>query len=434
MRFPIVPTLALVAILSGGRAAAEQRFPPPDFSPGYSLPVTEAQGAPARADARGYIDAAVLAGALALASYLALGRRSRRGLVLLGLGSLAYFGFYRHGCICPVGAVQNVVLAITDPGYALPLTAALFFALPLLFTLFFGRAFCAAVCPLGAVQDVVLASPVAVPGWLARALGLVPFVYLGAAVLLVATGSTFLICRYDPFVGFFRLSAGLDLTIYGAALLIIGVFVGRPYCRFLCPYGALLGLVSRLSWRRVTITPAECVRCRLCEDACPFGAITTPSPETPPARRAGKTALAVTLLALPLLMGLGALAGRALSPAFAHTHATIRLAERVWLEEAGEVEGTTDQSDAFRATGLALDDLYLAAGALRARFDTGTTILGVFAGLAAGATLLRVSLRRTRRDYEADPALCLACGRCYRYCPVETDRGKRHRKPREAAP
>ena len=62
MRFPIVPTLALVAILSGGRAAAEQRFPPPDFSPGYSLPVTEAQGAPARADARGYIDAAVLAG------------------------------------------------------------------------------------------------------------------------------------------------------------------------------------------------------------------------------------------------------------------------------------------------------------------------------------------------------------------------------------
>ncbi len=425
MRNPYAVLIALVVVLCGRHAGSEQRFPPPDFSPGYSLPVTEVQGTPARDDVRGYIDAAVLLAALAAASYLALGRRSRRGLVVLGIGSLAYFGFYRHGCICPIGAIQNVVLAVADSGYALPLTAAIFFALPLLFTLFFGRAFCAAVCPLGAIQDIVLASPVAVPGWLARALGLVPFVYLGAAVLLVAMGSTFLICRYDPFVGFFRLSAGLDLTIFGASLLVIGVFVGRPYCRFLCPYGALLGLVSRLSWRRVRITPAECIQCRLCEDSCPFGAITTPSPETPPERRAGKKALAVTLLVLPVLIALGALAGRALSPAFAHTHATIRLAERVWLEDAGRVDGTTDQSDAFRATGLSTDDLYLAAGAVRAGFDTGTTLLGAFVGLVIGATLLRISLRRKRTEYEADPALCVACGRCYRYCPVEIDRLKK---------
>ncbi len=422
MRNAGLALIALALALSSAAMGGEQRFPPPDFSPGYTLPPTEVQGAPARDDLRGYIDAAVLLGALALASYLALGRRSRNGLVLLSLFSLAYFGFYRHGCVCPIGAIQNVTLALVDARYTLPLAVVVFFALPLVFTLFFGRTFCAAVCPLGAIQDLVVVSPIALPPWLARTLGLVPFVYLGAAVLLVVMGSTFLICRYDPFVGFFRLSAGLDLAVFGACLLLVGIFVGRPYCRFLCPYGAILGLLSRVSRARVRITPKDCVNCRLCEDSCPFGAITTPSPQTPARRSAGKTALAITLLVLPLLLLAGGVVGRALGPAFARTHATVCLAERVWLEEGGKVEGTTNESDAFRATGRPADELYLAAAALKARFDTGSTVLGAFVGLVIGATLLGVSLRRRRTDYDADPALCVACGRCYRYCPVEIER------------
>ena len=75
-----------------------------------------------------------------------------------------------------------------------------------MFTLFFGRTFCAAVCPLGAVQELVAVRPVKVPRWLDQALGLLAYVYLGAAVMFAATGTAFLICRYDPFVGFFRRS------------------------------------------------------------------------------------------------------------------------------------------------------------------------------------------------------------------------------------
>ncbi len=61
------------------------------------------------------------------------------------------------------------------------------------------------------------------------------------------------------------------MLILGACFLVIGLFIGRPYCRYLCPYGALLRPLSRLSRWHVRIPPEECINCRLCADACPYG-------------------------------------------------------------------------------------------------------------------------------------------------------------------
>jgi len=279
MRTALLAALVIVGLSAAFSSAAPavSRFPPPDFESDYQRPQTTYP--PPRPGWQEATDAGVLLAALCVAAWLALKVRRRWAMVLLSIFSLGYFGFYREGCVCSVGAIQNVTLALADRTYALPLVVALFFALPLAFALIFGRVFCAGVCPLGAIQDLVLVRPVKVPTWLEKALSVAPVIYLGAAVLYAATGSLFIICRYDPFVGFFRLSGPAPMLIAGGIVLLGSMFIGRPYCRFLCPYRVLLGVCSRFAWRHATITPDECLVCSLCEDACPFGAIQRPTPE-----------------------------------------------------------------------------------------------------------------------------------------------------------
>jgi len=405
-------------------ALGVERFPPPDFESGHQLPQTTYP--PAREGVYEYIDVAVLLGALSLSSYLVLRRRSRREIFALMLFSLLYFGFWRKGCICPVGAGQNIVLSVFDSSYAVPFVVVLFFLLPLVFTLFFGRTFCAAVCPLGAIQDLVVLKPTAVPFWLESTLRLLAYLYLGAAVLLAATGSAFIICRYDPFVSFFRVSGNLNVLIIGACLLVIGVFVGRPYCRFLCPYGVILRQLSRVSKWRVTITPDECINCRLCEDSCPFGAIRGSTTDWPKRDyNKSKTRLAVLIILAPVLALSGALATRTASGWLSRAHPTVRLADRVYLEESGKVADTTDASLAFRGSGKPIEELYTDASNIQAKIGLGSLIFGVFIGLLIGFKLIKHSIRWHRTGYEADRASCLACGRCFDYCPREQVRLKK---------
>jgi polyferredoxin len=222
------------------------------------------------------LDVVVLAAAMGVSVWIVLRRRDRRWLRALTVGSLAYFGFYREGCVCPIGSIQNVTVALTDPHYSIPIVVTATFFLPLVTAVFVGRAFCGGVCALGAMQELVVIKPVQVPRRLDRMLGLLRYVYLGLAIFFAlkpVLAREFLICRFDPFVGFFRRTGPPHMLILGGVFLVAGMFVGRPYCRYLCPYGGLLAWCSRLARRGVTITPDKEMDCGLCSEACPYGAI-----------------------------------------------------------------------------------------------------------------------------------------------------------------
>ncbi|MGA2253517.1 MAG: 4Fe-4S binding protein [Thermoguttaceae bacterium] len=262
--------------------------------------------------------------------------------------------------------------------------------------------------------------PVQVPTWIDHALGLLAYVYLGAAVLFAATGAAWIICRYDPFVGLFRLTSSASMLALSAAFLGVGLFIGRPYCRWLCPYGAILALFSRVSWRHLKIPPQQCVQCRLCEDACPYGAIQRPTVALSPVERmAGRRRLIGVLCTAPILIATGALLGFAMRSSLATLHPTIQLAEQIRLEQSGQTTTRTDATEAFRATGESVESLYGRADTVVEKFAWGGAIFGGWVGLVFAVKLVQLSVRRRRTDYEPDRGACVSCGRCFWYCPEE---------------
>lgn len=421
--------IAIITIAAIGQSlyagdAPEERFPPPDLGPDYVMP--KDVGPPPRESFMVIVDIVALIGALLATSYVVLKLRSRAWTFVIMVASLLYFGFARNGCVCPIGAIQNIALACGDASYEIPVVVTVYFFAPLITTLFFGRSFCAAVCPLGAIQDVMLVKPYRLPPALSSALGLLRYVYLGAGVLFAATASAFVICQYDPFIAIFRMTGEFNMLVLGGCFLTVSMFVGRPYCRFLCPYGVLLGWCSTLSKWRITITPSSCVVCRLCEEkACPFEAIsmpTSPSTELDPYR--GRLMLAALLVALPVLTIGGAYLGYLAAPRMARMNYHVRVLDRVQAEEAGVVEGTTDVSDSFRGSGEPLEKLEERVAGIVGRFRIGTPILFAFVGLVIAIKLILLTVRRTQTTYEADREACYACARCYEYCPVEQEENR----------
>jgi NosR/NirI family transcriptional regulator, nitrous oxide reductase regulator len=415
-----VPWALLLFLFTATNLFAELKFPPPEFESGYKLP-TQQNPIP-RALLLQYADVLVLTAALGVATWAIYKKRSRKWVIGTGIFSLLYFGFYREGCVCAIGSIQNVSLGLFNSSYALPLGVIAFFALPLIVALFFGRTFCAAVCPHGALQDLVLLKPLKIPQWLEQGLGVIPFIYLGVAVLFAATGSAFVICEYDPFIPLFRLSGGTTALTIGASFLIAGVFIGRPYCRFFCPYGALLRISSFFSKWRVRITPDTCTQCTLCAESCPFGVIREPTPAPSSARilATTRTRFLWSLAALPLLIAFSAFAGNQFAHAAARMHPDVRLAEMHVKRQSGidPARAPKDQIALTRAEQTS-KELTARAETVQRRIQIGGWILGGWIGLVVGIKLLGVAAGKRRTEFEPERTDCFGCARCFPACPKQ---------------
>ncbi len=119
-----------------------------------------------------------------------------------------------------IGAVQNVTLSLADPTYEIPFFVVLIFVLPLVFTLFFGRTFCALSVRCSVLQELVAVWAVKIPRWVDEVLGLAAYAYLGLAIVITSASGLFLVCQYDPFVGLFRLGTSWSMWLYTLGFIV----------------------------------------------------------------------------------------------------------------------------------------------------------------------------------------------------------------------
>ena len=397
---------------------AQNRFPKPDFESGYDYP--DIHYAVPNESLWVTIDILMLVLLMSIVAWAVIKKKTRKPVIWVSIISVAYFGFYRSGCVCSVGSIQNVVLAFIDSTYVLPISVLLFFILPIVFAFFFGRVFCAGVCPFGALQELVNIKNYRLSRAITTVLGMVPWLYLIFAILYAATRSGFIICKFDPFVGIFRLGGDIGMITFGALLLITSVFIGRPFCRFICPYGALLSLFSRVSIWKVEITSKPCINCDLCHNACPVDAIKPPyDNKVKESRVQGVKRILVYFIVLPLMVVAGAVLLRSVSSELSRANKDVRLYSMVMQHEVDPQDILSLELEAFYGQGSSIEELVQKHETIQSEFKLYSTIAGAFIGLVVGFALIGLSLKRTRKQYEIDNDACVACGRCFSYCPQD---------------
>ena len=145
--------------------------------------------------------------------------------------------------------------------------------------------FCGWLCPFGALQELLgqLSRALRVPQWnpsaaLEKRLWLGKYIAAAAVLVLVMTqidpsGATL---EIEPFKTAItsKFTRAWPYVLYAVALLGIGLFSERAYCRFLCPLGGVLAFLDRLHLIDLLKRRPECGNpCHLCERSCPVRAI-----------------------------------------------------------------------------------------------------------------------------------------------------------------
>ena len=223
------------------------------------------------------VDLAVLAlfVALALVSFF---RKSERLKYAALVFAVAYMGFMKSHLISVVDIFG--VIAGDLPVLKHNIGYYAFGAFVVASTILWGRLYCGRICAFGAMtqlMDAVLPARlrIDVPRRLERRAAWIKYGLLGAIVVYFVATRDLLIYRFvEPF-WMFSLFGTTTMWVGLATLLLATVFVRNLYCRFLCPVGAMLGLISNVTVFKIKRW-SECNTCKICEKTCEWGAIRGP--------------------------------------------------------------------------------------------------------------------------------------------------------------
>jgi polyferredoxin len=215
--------------------------------------------------------------AIALVSFF---RKSLRMKYVVLAASVGYMGFAKSSLV----SVSDVfrLIDLTLPQFKYSLTWYAFMLVVAVTTVLWGRVYCGRVCAFGALTQLMdpivpRKMRVEIPVRIEKYANMVKYgVLVVVLVYYLVTKDVAVPIRYvEPF-WMFSLFGTTPMWIGLGVLLVATVFVRNLYCRFLCPVGATLGIVSSLTTVFRIKRWSECRTCRICEKTCQWGAIRGP--------------------------------------------------------------------------------------------------------------------------------------------------------------
>ena len=220
----------------------------------------------------------VLLAVFAAAALVSFFTKSVRGKYATLVFAVAYMGFSKSHLISVVdifGVIDRSLPVVKyNIGYYV------FGVFVLASTVLWGRVYCGRICAFGALTqllDAVVPKRLRIepPPAIERRAAWIKYGLLAFVVVYFIATRDLLVYRYvEPF-WMFGLFATTPMWIGLAVLLLATVFVRNLYCRFLCPVGAMLGLISNVTVFKIKRW-SECRTCKICEKTCEWGAIRGP--------------------------------------------------------------------------------------------------------------------------------------------------------------
>jgi ferredoxin-type protein NapH len=187
------------------------------------------------------------------------------GIVFLFISTL--FGFLFFSPMMPY-TFQLLVLGNTEAlGVQIPM-ALVGLVIILALTFVFGRIFCGYVCPIGTVQELLSRLPMKQKKISQKKVILLVHSLVFVLFLALAIIFSINLLDYIGIFAFFNLQFSSFYFIAFVLLLLVSIFIYRPFCRFICPYGLLLSLVGRKSVFNIKRNE-NCIDCGICEKTCP---------------------------------------------------------------------------------------------------------------------------------------------------------------------
>jgi polyferredoxin len=155
----------------------------------------------------------------------------------------------------------------------------------LLSSLLIKKSFCSWLCPVGTVSEYfwklgrkLFRRSLTVPRWIDLPLRSLKYLLLAFFLYIILTMSAhelgdFLVSPFGivadvKMLNFFRYLGTVGIIVI-ASFIVLSVVIQNFWCRFLCPYGALMGIVSVLSPVKIRRDAQACIDCGKCNKACP---------------------------------------------------------------------------------------------------------------------------------------------------------------------
>jgi ferredoxin len=186
--------------------------------------------------------------------------------------------------ICPFGGVETLYNFLLD-GKLLPKLHESTFIITgiiLLISLLFGSVFCGWICPLGTIQEWIgkigrklfkkkynnFISPS-----IHKILSFGPFIILALVLYTTISTAKLAFLDFDPYYALFSFWTG-EVALYSILILVVilgaSLFIERPWCQYLCPFGIILGFTNKFRLFNLKRNTDTCISCKLCDKNCPM--------------------------------------------------------------------------------------------------------------------------------------------------------------------